>query len=55
MTRCPGCYTAQEARARVRQDIDAPVYLLGALLPFAIVAAVAALLHRVGRPEEGQR
>ena len=50
MTRCPGCYTAQEARTFVRQDDGAPVYLVGALLPFAIVAGVAVALHRLGRP-----
>lgn len=55
MTRCPGCYTAQEARALVRQDPDAPVYLVGALLPFAIVAAAAMVLHRLGRSDGGRR
>ena len=55
MARCPGCYTAQEVRARVRHDVDAPVYLVGALLPFAIVAGVAMVLHRLGRPDGGPR
>lgn len=55
MTRCPGCYTGQEARARAGDDPDAPVYLAATLLPFAIVAAAAALVHRVGRPPRGQR
>lgn len=52
---CPGCYPAQEARARIASDPDILLHASGALLPFLLTAVIALLLHRVGRSDPRPR
>jgi hypothetical protein len=47
---CPDCAPLRAARAAIREDPAFGSLLLVTVLPFVIVALVAAGLHRLGRP-----
>lgn len=47
---CPSCEPAIEARAAIRSDPDLLLQASVTVLPFLLVAIVAILLHRMGRP-----
>jgi hypothetical protein len=48
---CPNCETARQVRASIREDGHFWSYLLMMALPLLLIAAVSALLYRVGLPE----
>lgn len=48
---CPNCETARVVRASILQDAHFWTYLLMMAVPLLLIAAVSALLYRVGLEE----
>lgn len=46
---CPDCAPGLAARAAIREDPELGQVVAAVVLPFVIVALVAATLHRLGR------
>jgi len=47
---CPSCHAAVAARAAIREDPNLWFFAAVTVVPFVLVAILAMLLHRVGRP-----